>query len=403
MVADRTDVPPGRPRVLFFLPNVSGYVDRVQLLSHVSDRVGLLILLIGDLDSLVSEEGHPNLLIREVGAIKGIFPLNSWRASSKAARFISERHLDIVHDTFGTLLPLFRRKARYPQVKFVTSYFVSNGLRLRTTWAGSSSFRNVRFLRQTVRMYLGRWLERQIGRATDEVVLQAPGLAEEFLVDLEIGDSDVSVLTNNVDTGFWHPGNRNRSTDGPLRLMFAGGIDRTRGVPNLVDAVAELQSRGVNARLTIAGTWGPGVRTALLGQIGLRALSDVVELSGRLSRTELRDAFRSSDLFVYPTSNEGSPRVVLEALSTGLPVIATRHPGIVVLDPEDQFIEFLDSTNPVNIADKILEAASDSRRLLSRSTAGRDAAVRRFSTEAVADEYANYYGRLVTRRERAAV
>ena len=102
------------------------------------------------------------------------------------------------------------------------------------------------------------------------------------------------------------------------RLVFRNGLDV------LIDAAARWQER--SEILTVIGGDGPD-RDQLQQAITGRRL-ERVRLLGRLSDETLADCYRAADLFVLPTrTGEGFGLVILEALASGLPVIATRSGG----------------------------------------------------------------------------
>ena len=112
------------PRVIFFLPTISGYMDRVNLLMEASDQIEHMTLIVGSLDRPVDCSNHQNFKMIEIGFKRRMRPLNMWKSSRIAQNILREQDADVVHDTMGMLYPLFRKKNDYPQVRFVTSFFM---------------------------------------------------------------------------------------------------------------------------------------------------------------------------------------------------------------------------------------------------------------------------------------
>lgn len=113
-----------------------------------------------------------------------------------------------------------------------------------------------------------------------------------------------------------------RATGGPLRLLFVGNVIRRKGLHTVLDALAQ-NARG-NVHLNVAGSLEsePAYATEIKRSIGVLGLQDQVSLRGRVDTAMLRGLFSESDVLVVP-SYEGFGIVYLEAMSYGLPVIAT--------------------------------------------------------------------------------
>ena len=105
-----------------------------------------------------------------------------------------------------------------------------------------------------------------------------------------------------------------------------------KGVSTSIRAFAILQREFPNAELYIAGK-GP-LQPKLAGLVAQLGISDNVHFCGFLSQEELLKLYATSHLFLHPSeteldqNQEGIPNSVLEAMSTGLPVVATEHGGI---------------------------------------------------------------------------
>ena len=112
-----------------------------------------------------------------------------------------------------------------------------------------------------------------------------------------------------------------------LKLLFVGSLIPRKGLPILFDSLLQLRSRGTPVQLTIVGS-GPleqPLRT-LAGDLGIIGQ---IDFEGHVSnRGELFRLYQQSDILVLPSYSEGFPRVIVEAMSQGLPVIATKVGGI---------------------------------------------------------------------------
>lgn len=109
---------------------------------------------------------------------------------------------------------------------------------------------------------------------------------------------------------------------GRARLITGGRLIAEKGTDTVMLAFAKLHAVGLAAHLDVVGD-GPArpMLETLACELGV---ADLVTFHGRLTRSAVLDALDRADLFVYPTrSSEGFPKLVLEAASRGLPVVAT--------------------------------------------------------------------------------
>lgn len=138
-----------------------------------------------------------------------------------------------------------------------------------------------------------------------------------------MSDIDISVIRNAVDTEMFPRTTRSRRP-GPLRLVCVCRLIRRKGLEHLVHAVGDLRDLG--AELEIVGSGQQYEYLAsLIDRLGL---ADRITLTGYVPRERLADHYNAADIFVLPSISESFGQVLLEAMSTGLPVIASRVGGI---------------------------------------------------------------------------
>ena len=109
-------------------------------------------------------------------------------------------------------------------------------------------------------------------------------------------------------------------------LAFVGRLDAVKGVPLLLEALAEARKSLPDLRLTLVGD-GPD-REALLDQARALDLSEAVEFAGYLSQTEVAALLAYADCLVLPSFAEGVPVVLMEAMAARVPVVTTRIAGV---------------------------------------------------------------------------
>jgi glycosyltransferase involved in cell wall biosynthesis len=116
---------------------------------------------------------------------------------------------------------------------------------------------------------------------------------------------------------------------GPTRLLCVGRLVSLKGQAILLEAMAQLLARGVDARLTVVGD-GPK-REELVSRCEELGLGDRVEWTGAVGQDEIPRHYAQADVFCLPSFAEGIPTVLMEAMLTETPVVATRIAGVAEL------------------------------------------------------------------------
>ncbi len=141
----------------------------------------------------------------------------------------------------------------------------------------------------------------------------------------------IAIAPYGVDVEFWSPGD-SPSARGPalarqgdkIRFIYAGQSSIRKGTPALLEAWGKARLR--DAELMLVGSWQ-------LAEGKLGSLPAGVLFLGPVGSEKLRELYRGSDVFLFPSFFEGFGLVILEAMSCGLPVVASeRSAGTDVLD-----------------------------------------------------------------------
>lgn len=112
--------------------------------------------------------------------------------------------------------------------------------------------------------------------------------------------------------------------DNPVRVLFVGVLAPRKGVEYLLYAADQVRKRIPEVEFVIVGKGTEEYEQYLRDIVRELHLEDVVQFVGYIeSFQRLLEYYRSADIFVLPSLGEGFPRVIYEAQSQGLPVIAS--------------------------------------------------------------------------------
>lgn len=178
------------------------------------------------------------------------------------------------------------------------------------------------FLNETITSRQKKWCQLAFDQAA-AVIAVSEGLKTSIAHYTDNGN--VSVLPNMVDTAFFTISSTDYYSD-TLRLLSIGDPWFTKGLDLLIEAVG-IASQKVSWKIELLlGDEIPNRSTLqeLASSYGIR---DRVQFIGRLSRMEVRKAMQSTDIYVSASRLETFGVTMVEALSCGKPVIATRTAG----------------------------------------------------------------------------
>ena len=115
-------------------------------------------------------------------------------------------------------------------------------------------------------------------------------------------------------------------------------------------------------------------------------------------RSDIQNVLRGFDVFVLPSLREGISNTILEAMASGLPVVATRVGGNPELVDEGGTGTLVPPSDPIQLAEAICAYLVDPSRMIGHGRAGRKVAETRFSLSAMVDRYLDIYDTVLNRR-----
>lgn len=148
---------------------------------------------------------------------------------------------------------------------------------------------------------------------------------------------------------------------GPARIFSCGRLNRSKGHDDLVRAVGQLQTEGLDIELVIAGEdeeGGTGYRRDLEGLISELGLTDRITLLGAVAEDQVRTQLERSHVFALASHAEPLGVAIMEAMSMELPVVVTGGGGVAELVENGCSGILVDAGAPADLAREIREVLS---------------------------------------------
>lgn len=163
----------------------------------------------------------------------------------------------------------------------------------------------------------------------------------------------IHLLETGVDTKRFSKIGDKSSSGFDERSIVLGNIGRLSKRKNIDVIVESLKYLPSEYKLALWGKWEAGFDYVVNKIIDENKLSERIKYLGPVSYFEIDKAYRAIDLFLLPSSYEGLPKVVVEALSTGCKAIASGF----TMDKEVPNMYFLDKIDAKTLADLILKVS----------------------------------------------
>lgn len=166
-------------------------------------------------------------------------------------------------------------------------------------------------------------------REVDYLIAQSR-FSVESLLEYGVPPHKIILQPMGVDTEKFYP-NPTKDLSQPFRVLFVGQLDLRKGLQHLLEAWTQLNLP--NAELILIGLPVNKSGVALL-----KKYEGAYRWPGFVPDAELRQTYRDSDVFAFPSLAEGGSNVVYEALASGLPCLVSTNAGSAVRDGIEGFV-----------------------------------------------------------------
>ena len=300
----------------------------------------------------------------------------AWKAYQFSQKLIAKNYYDLTHSFFtvpcGFLSWRVRKKHKIP-------YVIS--LRGADVPGYSDRFSLIYWILKPI--------VKKIWKNAAAVVSNSEGLKK--LARETKPDQEISVIYNGVDVENFKPEDRGRDMSKSSPFIITPGASRLtarKGLKYLIEAVKDLSGKYPEIQLKIMGDGD--ARADLENLAKDLKIENYVKFLGRIPRGKTAPYYQEASVFVLPSLNEGMSNAMLEALASGLPIIATDTGGTkeLVKDGENGYIIKMKDSD--DIAEKIEKLINDSELRIKMGERSRQKALE-MSWKKVAGKYFELY------------
>lgn len=212
---------------------------------------------------------------------------------------------------------------------------------------------------------LARLAAKFVLKKADHVIAVSAALRERIREEYGVSEGRISVINMGVDPRLFRPRDKKEvreqlelPLDGKV-VLFAGGLISVKGLEYLLMAVPRVLEKEKRALFILVGT---GSLEARLKQMARElGVSEQVRFVGERPHEELPLWISAAEAIVLPSLDEGLPVLLMEALASGVPVIATRVGGTPEVVKEGRNGFLVEPRNPEALAEKLSLLLSDEK------------------------------------------
>lgn len=270
---------------------------------------------------------------------------------------LTRRHFDVLH-------------AHSPLSVGLLAYFTASTKNLPLIYTYHTSITDythyVKFIGGTSLVkYAAGWFSATSTNLGDQIVVPSPKF-HRLLLEQKV-TKPIHVIPNGIDLSMFkaaqNPGSlRNRlgvGPDAPI-LLTVGRMDPEKRLDFIVDAFIQISERHPNAQLVFAGDGS--ARKGLEEKVAKTRAKDSIHFLGMINRADLPDMFHDATMFLSASTTEVHPISVIEAIASGLPMVAVEDQAFEGMIENDQngYMVKLDMTV---FADTISNLLADGERL----------------------------------------
>lgn len=345
----------------------------------------------------VKIDGHGRVFFLKTLNRPGIRSLFFFASTLKRLKGINARfNIDIAHANLP-LIPSFTIPQDFGNTLIST---------VHSTWKGEAeAIRHKPFSRLNPNEKLMvtfnpllRVFESKLLRRSEKIIAVSEYTKRELLKHYKVKRRKIQVVHNGVNTQKFRPPKDKSEIKKQMGfkkkdriVLYVGRLYSRKGLYTLIKAIPRVTRKHKDVNFVIAGEGLHNEREKLAHFAAKLGVKENTIFTGYFPDEKLPKLYQASDIFLFPTLYENLPFAVLEALSTGLPVVTTRVGGIpeVITNGKNGFL--VETSNPEELADRTSSLLEDPRKASKMGRKGRKVVEEKFDWRHIVEEVVEIY------------
>ena len=304
-----------------------------------------------------------------------------------------DNYVDIfdVHDLHGWKLKKIIKK---PYVVQVPSTYSEAWDKFKI----SSSFRfNSAYILNFIGSLILPKIQKSISKNSNKVIAICKNTEDRLIRDYGITEKKITVIPAGIDINCFIPSNDGKRWRKKLNIydkkvvLCMGKLNYLKGIHYLIEAFRKIADKNKDTMLVIAGSGSKAEEKRLHNLVSSFGIEDRVIFTGWVNYSDVPYLHAAPDIFVHPSLLEGTPLVILEAMATGKPVIATGIAGVpdMITDGIDGFL--VEEKNVEQIAEKLSVLLDDEALCKKFGQNARKKVEEKFNWDMIAEQILDVY------------
>ena len=385
-----------------YFPISGGTGAYVYYLSHSLQKLGHTIHVVAR-DEQDSERTINGIQVHYIKGV-GNALTRYWRFARSASKRITELNkqngIDIIHSN----LPLV------PSFAIPKDSAKAIVCAVHSTWKGEAIVTkrdNPKELNPNEKSMLRfnfvlRSYEKKLMKRSDALIAVSKYTVNELTDLYGIDKNKIHVIYNGVDIERFKP----RPNRAELRqefglekdqkvVLFVGRLYHRKGIDTLLRSVPPVLKEYSNVKFVISGTGFKQKEESLRNLAKELDIEDHVKFLGYVPDDKLPFLYSASDIFVLPAIYENFPFAILEAQSTGLPVISTKVGGIPEFLVDNQNGYVIEPRDPTQLTQKVLALLQDPKLAEEMGDRGRKLIEEKFDWRLITGQVIDLYHKVL--------